>query len=108
MRAVSSPRLSFEAAVARRVPWEWGLDEGIGPMGVSVLAMKIEGAGVYACVLVDGNNMVTGLRERLIEALEGVGFDGAEVMTSDIHTVNGIGSTRAGYSPVGASLNGAG
>ena len=30
----------------------------------------------------------------------GVGFDGAEVMTSDIHSVKGIGATREGYSPV--------
>ena len=103
-RAGSSVRWRFEAAVARRVPWEWGLDEGMGPMGFSVLAMRVEGGGVYGRVVVDGNNMVTGLRERLIGALEGVGFDGAEVMTSDIHTVNGIGATREGYSPVGARM----
>ncbi len=103
-RADSSPRRRFEAAVARRVPWEWGLDEGMGPMGFSVLAMRVEGGGVYARVVVDGNNMVPGLRERLIGALEGLGFEGAEVMTSDIHTVNGIGATRAGYSPVGERM----
>ena len=100
----ASPRRRFEAAVARRVPWEWGLDEGMGPMGFSVLAMRVEGGGVYARVVVDGNNMVPGLRERLIGALEGLGFEGAEVMTSDIHTVNGIGATRAGYSPVGERM----
>jgi predicted neutral ceramidase superfamily lipid hydrolase len=103
-RAVSSPRRRFDAAVARRVPWEWGLGEGMGPMGGSVLVMRFGGGGLYARVVVDGNNMVTGLRERLIGALEGVGFDGAEVMTSDIHTVNGIGATREGYSPVGARM----
>ncbi len=103
-RADASPRWPFEAAVARRIPWEWGLDEGMGPMGFSVLAMRVEGSGVYARVVVDGNNMVTGLRERLIGAVEAVGFDGAEVMTSDIHTVNGIGATREGYSPVGARM----
>jgi predicted neutral ceramidase superfamily lipid hydrolase len=99
-----SPRRRFEAAVARRVPWEWGLDEGMDSMGVSVLAIRVEGGGVYARVVVDGNNMVTRLRERLIGALEGIGFDGAEVMTSDIHTVNGIGATREGYYPVGERM----
>ncbi|MBL7079123.1 DUF2070 family protein [Candidatus Bathyarchaeota archaeon] len=103
-RADASPRWRFEAAVARLVPWEWGLDEGMGPMGFSVLAMRVEGGGAYARVVVDGNNMVTGLRERLIGALEDLGFEGAEVMTSDIHTVNGIGATRAGYSPVGERM----
>ncbi len=103
-RADASPRWPFEAAVARRIPWEWGLDEGMGPMGFSVLAMRVEGGGVYARVVVDGNNMVTGLRARLIGALEAVGFDGAEVMTSDIHTVNGLGATRVGYSPVGERM----
>ena len=29
-----------------------------------------------------------------------MGFDGAEVMTSGIHSVNGIGATREGYSSV--------
>jgi putative membrane protein len=76
----------------------------MGPMGFSVLAMRVEGGGVYARVVVDGNNMVPGLREKLIGALEGLGFEGAEVMTSDIHTVNGIGATRAGYSPVGERM----
>ena len=103
-RADALPRRSFEAAVARRVPWEWGLDEGMGPMGFSVMAMRVEGGGIYARVVVDGNNMVTGLRERLIWALKAVGFDGAEVMTSDIHTVNGIGATRTGYSPIGERM----
>jgi len=103
-RAGSSPQWRFEAAVARRVPGEWGLDEGMGPMGFSVLAMRVEGGGVYARVVLDGNNMVIGLRERLIGALEDLGFEGAEVMTSDIHTVNGIGTTRAGYSPVGERM----
>ena len=59
---------------------------------------------MHACVVVDGNNMVVGLRGRLIDALEGVGFDGAEVLTSDIHTVNGIGATRSGYYPVGERM----
>jgi putative membrane protein len=103
-RANDSHRWRFEAAVARCVPWEWGLDEGIGPMGVSVLAMRIEGGGLFAHVVVDGNNMVTGLRERLVGALKDVGFDGVEVMTSDIHTVNGIGSTQEGYFPIGERM----
>jgi predicted neutral ceramidase superfamily lipid hydrolase len=73
-------------------------------MGVSVLAMRIEGGGLFARVVVDGNNMVTGLRERLVGALKDVGFNGVEVMTSDIHTVNGIGSTQEGYFPIGERM----
>lgn len=103
-KGVSSGRGSFEVAVARRVPSEWGLYEGLGPMGFAVLATRVEGGGMHACVVVDGNNMVVGLRGRLIDALEGVGFDGAEVLTSDIHTVNGIGATRSGYYPVGERM----
>jgi putative membrane protein len=103
-RGISSGRGRFEAAVARRVPPEWGLDEGLGPMGFSVLATRVEGEGLYARVVLDGNNMVTGLRGRLIDALAGWGFAGAEVLTSDIHTVNGIGATRMGYFPLGERM----
>jgi len=65
----------------------WTPEDGIGPLGVRVAVVE---AGTHrtAYVLVDGNNMDPGLRERVVDAIEGV--DTAEVMTSDTHIVNTV------------------
>ncbi|WP_281194810.1 DUF2070 family protein [Halorubrum sp. F4] len=73
-------------------PTEWTPEEGIGPLGVRVAVTRV--AGVEAAyVLIDGNNMVPGLREDLLATVrEATGIDHVEVMTTDNHVVN---STRA-------------
>ncbi|WP_066414127.1 DUF2070 family protein [Halorubrum aethiopicum] len=73
------------------VAWEptpWTPEEGIGPLGVRVAVTRV--AGVEAAyVLIDGNNMVPGLREDLLAAVrEATGIDRVEVMTTDNHVVN--------------------
>ena len=69
-------------------PTEWTPEEGIGPLGVRVAITRV--AGVEAAyVLIDGNNMVPGLREDLLSTVRGAtGVDHAEVMTTDNHVVN--------------------
>jgi putative membrane protein len=70
--------------------WEetpWEPVEGIGPLGVRVAAIEA-GGHLTAYVLVDGNNMEPGLREKLVTAVDGV--DTVEVMTSDTHIVNTV------------------
>ena len=66
-------------------PWE--PKEGIGPLGVRVAVVEVEGE-TTAYVLVDGNNMEPGLREAIVEAIDQV--DLLEVMTSDTHVVNTV------------------
>ncbi|MEF8785826.1 MAG: DUF2070 family protein [Haloarculaceae archaeon] len=66
-------------------PWE--PEDGIGPLGIRVAVVESDGHRT-AYVLVDGNNMEPGLRERIIEAIDGV--DLVEVMTSDTHIVNTV------------------
>jgi putative membrane protein len=68
-------------------PTPWEPEEGIGPLGVRVAVFAVDGQRT-AYVLIDGNNMEPGLRERLVEALSGV--DRAEIMTSDTHVVNTV------------------
>lgn len=73
------------------VAWDstdWTPDEGIGPLGVRVAVTRV--AGVEAAyVLIDGNNMVPGLRAELLDVVrETTGIDRAEVMTTDNHIVN--------------------
>jgi len=55
----------------------------------------------FAYLSIDGNNMVKGLREEILERVRGVGFDDGEVMTTDTHMVNGIVHARLGYHLVG-------
>jgi len=66
---------------------DWVPQEGIGPLGIRVAVFEV-GERRTAYVLVDGNNMEPGLRERILDAVEGV--DAVEVMTSDTHIVNAM------------------
>ncbi len=72
--------------------------DGIGPQGIQVAVLEAMGKRA-AYILLDGNNMVRGLREKLLEGLEGL-VDEAEVFTTDNHVVH---ATMGGYNPVGAS-----
>ena len=65
----------------------WGPEDGIGPLGVRVAVVET-GGHTTAYVLVDGNNMEPGLRERVVAAVDAV--DLVEVMTSDTHVVNTV------------------
>ena len=65
----------------------WDPEEGIGPLGVRVAVVEVDDHRT-AYVLVDGNNMEPGLRERVLAAVDSVNL--VEVMTSDTHVVNTV------------------
>ena len=75
------------------VAWErtdWDALDGIGPLGVRVAVVEVDDQHT-AYVLVDGNNMVPGLRDRVVDAVTARGpIDVAEVMTTDTHIVNTV------------------
>ncbi|MFB6173168.1 MAG: DUF2070 family protein [Halobacteriales archaeon] len=72
-------------------PTPWDAGEGIGPLGVRVATVRV-GDQETAYVLIDGNNMEPGLRDRLIGAVEGV--DDVEMMTTDSHLVTTVESVN--------------
>jgi putative membrane protein len=76
----------------------WRPEDGIGPLGVRVAILEA-GDHRTAYVLVDGNNMDPGLREELVDVIDGV--DHAEIMTTDTHIVNTVESANQ----VGAALD---
>ncbi|MFC6836617.1 DUF2070 family protein [Halomarina ordinaria] len=86
-------------AAAERVPlrlgvaWDrtpWTPAEGIGPLGVRVACVEA-GDQRTAYVLVDGNNMEPGVRDRLVDAVTAeTGVEMVEVMTTDTHIVNTV------------------
>ncbi len=85
----SAPQYSFELGVA----WDetdWDKTDGIGPLGVRVAV--IEAGNIQtAYVLIDGNNMEPGLRDRIVDTLD---IDAVEVMTTDTHLVNTVESVN--------------
>jgi putative membrane protein len=85
------------------VAWDetdWTPRDGVGPLGVRVAVAAI-GDRETAYVLVDGNNMEPGLRDRLVDAVRTTGVDRAEVMTTDTHIVN----TVEAENQVGAAID---
>lgn len=97
------PVSQFRVGVSRRMPEGFTLKDGFGPVGISVMGVEVSGQR-FAYVNVDGNNMVSGLREELIGVIKAAGFDDGEVMTSDTHMVNGIVSAPLGYYRVGEAV----
>lgn len=73
-------------------------DQGIGDIGLQVLVVET-GGQTTAYVLIDGNNMAQGVRERMRDAVL-TKVDEAEIMTTDTHVVN----TISGKNPVGLRI----
>lgn len=71
-------------------------ERGLGPNGIQALVVEVDGQRT-AYLLFDGNNMVPGLREKLLEGIRDL-VDEGEVMTTDNHIVN---NTLPGFNPVG-------
>jgi len=104
-RLAAADRGRLELGVA----WDrtrWEPRDGVGPLGVRVAVAAVDGR-TTAYVLVDGNNMEPGLRDRIVDTLVaeraepepaapvaaadgGARVDAAEVMTTDTHVVNTV------------------
>jgi putative membrane protein len=106
-RLMADVRAAVAEALRRKVPGpaEVGTAErtgysigthGIGPQGIRALAVRA-GGRTAAYVLIDGNNLLTGMRQAVLDRLVGV-VDDAEVMTTDNHIVHEV---DGGINPVG-------
>ena len=96
-RLADTPQGSLRLGTA----WEktsWTPEEGIGPQGIRVAVTEVDNQSA-AFVLVDGNNMEPGLRDRIVAELDAV--EHAEVMTTDNHVVNRVKSENQ----VGAAIS---
>lgn len=71
--------------------------DGLGGQGIQAAVLEVDGKKT-AYILFDGNNMVKGLRELVLDSIKGM-VDEAEVFTTDNHVVH---ATMGGYNPVGA------
>jgi putative membrane protein len=103
-KAVSLPSKPFEVGAATVFPKEFSLKDGMGPGGITVVAVKVaEQKSAY--VVIDGNNMISGLREEILSSLASIGFNESEVFTTDTHAVSAVVLGRRGYHPVGEVMN---
>ncbi len=103
-KALPIQKLPLEIGAAAIIPKEFSVKEGMGPGGISVIAVKV-GDQKAAYITIDGNNMVSGLREKILLELPEFGVHEAEVLTTDTHAVNGVVRTARGYYPVGEAID---
>jgi putative membrane protein len=94
----------FKAGSASDPLDEFTLEDGIGPGGLSSLVVRNENQ-IVAYLTIDGNNMKTGVREKILEDLETIGVVDGEIMTTDTHLVTGLVRSSLGYYPVGAHVD---
>lgn len=78
--------------------------QGVGPGGVRVFLFKNFDQFI-AYIIIDANNMIKGLREKILTSLNDIGINGGEIMTTDTHVVNGLVRAKLGYYPFGEILN---
>jgi len=103
-KALNHSRSFFKVGAATVVPKEFTVQDGMGPGGISVIVTEV-GKQKAAYVTIDGNNMVSGLREKILSELKELGIVDAEVLTTDTHSVCGMVRSRRGYNLVGEAVD---
>jgi putative membrane protein len=99
----SRSRSPFEVGASSVLP-DFGLEEGMGYGGITVVAFRVNDQ-TAAYVVIDGNNIVSGLREKILSALKGIGIDTGEVFSTDTHSVSGLVLGERGYHPIGEAMS---
>ena len=103
-KAVSLPSYAFEVGASTVFPQEFTLKDGMGQGGITAIVVKVAEQQT-AYVVIDGNNMISGLREEILSALKAAGFHESEVFTTDTHAVSALVLGRRGYHPVGEVMD---
>ena len=103
-KVASLKQLPFEVGAATVFPKEFELEDGMGTGGITVIVVKC-GDQKAAYVVIDGNNMVSGLREEVLSYLNSLGVEEGEVFTTDTHAVSALILGGQGYHPVGEVMD---
>jgi putative membrane protein len=102
--AIARQTKQFMVGAASVFPAEFSLKAGMGTGGITATVVEV-GAQKTVYVVIDGNNMISGLREKILVALASAGFDESEVFTTDTHAVSAVITGGRGYHPVGEVMN---
>lgn len=102
--AVSLKQLPFEVGAATILPKEFSLEDGMGSGGITAIVVK-SGEQKAAYIVIDGNNMISGMREEILTSLSTVGISEGEIFTTDTHAVSALILGKQGYHPVGEVMD---
>jgi putative membrane protein len=102
-QALKAKRGQPRLGVASNPMKEFSPIQGMGPEGITVTVIEVMGQ-TMAYVLIDGNNMVVGLREKIHQELISHHVNAAEILTTDTHEVTAISTKGEGYSPIGLDI----
>ncbi len=103
-KALDHNSSSFKVGAATVIPQEFTVQDGMGPGGIGVIVTEV-GNQKIAYVTIDGNNMVSGLREKILAELKELSIIDGEVLTTDTHSVCGMVRSRRGYNLVGEAVD---
>jgi putative membrane protein len=103
-KAVAQQAKHFMVGAASVFPQEFSSKAGMGEGGITATIVQVENQKI-AYIVIDGNNMIPNLREKIISSLAAVGFEESEVFTTDTHAVSALVTGRRGYHPVGEVMD---
>ncbi|MHA2407210.1 MAG: DUF2070 family protein [Candidatus Ranarchaeia archaeon] len=94
------PQGMLKVGVSNRKPAEITEEMGLAPGGITTYVVEVNNQ--QTCyVVVDSNNAITGLRDKIRKQLLASGFDEAELLTTDTHMASGSLSSKIGFNPLG-------
>lgn len=95
---LNANELSFGFADSSEIDFKHGLDISEGGIGVAIFAI---GESRNVLVTADSNNAVSGMRQKIDDAIHKMGFDMIELCTSDTHNFAARNLTQRGYFALG-------
>lgn len=93
-------RANIKVGAGKAIPKDLSIKDGMGPGGITGIVIEVDGQRA-AYITIDGNNMISGLREKILLSLREFGIDCGEVFTTDTHIVNAVVLNKRGYHPIG-------
>jgi putative membrane protein len=105
-KAASLQRKPFMVGSATVYPKDFTLKQGMGTGGITAIVVQVEQQKT-AYIIIDGNNMISGLREKILLAITAEGFETNEIFTTDTHAVSALVTGHRGYHPVGEVMDSA-
>jgi predicted neutral ceramidase superfamily lipid hydrolase len=76
----------------------------MGSGGITAITVQVEDQRVVY-IVIDGNNMISGLREKILPTINASGFAASELFTTDTHAVSALVTGSRGYYPIGEAMN---
>ncbi|MBS7655664.1 DUF2070 family protein [Candidatus Bathyarchaeota archaeon] len=102
-KASKEPEFPFKFGKAK-VEFNYTPKQGLGYGGATIFLIQVKNQ-LCSYITIDGNNMKSGLREKILNKIKELNVEDGEIMTTDTHVVNGLISAKLGYYPIGEGFN---